>query len=283
MLKPLLLTALLALQAAAQPARIVSTAPSVTELLFALGLGSRVVGVTTYCHYPPEVQKLPKVGNYLQFNLETIASLKPDLVVVLNNPTRIAMQLRSMKINVLELEHETVPEIFRSIDRLGTATGAAAPAQRLAAGLRAKLDSIRVRTAGLPRRKMMFIVGRNPGTLDGLVAVGRGSYLNEIMDVAGGVNVFRDAPAPYPKVGLEEIIARNPDVIVDMGDMAQTSGVTDEHKQAVARLWGRAPTVSAVKQKRVFAVASDIYVVPGPRMVDAALAFAHMLHPEAGF
>lgn len=279
----LLLAALVAAGAPAPPVRIVSTAPSVTELLFALGLGSRVVGVTTYCHYPAEALRLPKVGNYLQFNLETIASLRPDLVVVLNNPTRVAAQLRSMNINVLELEHETVPEIFRSIDRLGTATGALPAAQKLAAGLRAKLDSIRARTARLPRRKMMFVVGRNPGALEGLVAVGRGSYLNEIMEVAGGVNVFRDASAPYPKVGLEEVIARNPDVIVDMGDMSETAGVTEEHKRMVTRLWDRAPTVSAVRQKRVFAVASDIYVVPGPRMVEAATAFARMLHPEAGF
>jgi iron complex transport system substrate-binding protein len=129
----------------------------------------------------------------------------------------------------------------------------------------------------------MFIVGRNPGTLDGMVAAGRASYLNEIMDLAGGDNIFHDAPAPYPKVGLEEIIARNPEVIVDMGDMAQTAGVTEEHKRTVIRLWDRAPTVSAVKGHAVFAVASDIYVVPGPRMVEAALAFARMLHPEAGF
>lgn len=279
----LLLGVLLALQALAQPARIVSTAPSVTELLFALGLGKRVVGVTTYCRYPAEAQKLPKVGNYLQFNLETIASLKPDLVVILNNPTRVAAQVRAMKINVLELGHETVPEIFRSIDRLGAATGSSAAAKKLSADLRAKLDAIRARTAKLPRLKMMFIVGRNPGTLDGMVAVGRGSYLNEMMEVAGGENIFRDALAPYPKVGLEEIITRDPDVIVDMGDMAQTVGVSEEHKRAVAQLWMRAPTVSAVKQRRVFAVASDIYVVPGPRIVDAALAFAQMLHPEAGF
>lgn len=278
----LLLGVLLSLPALAQPARIVSTAPSVTELLFALGLGQRVVGVTTYCRYPAEAQKLPKVGNYLQFNLETIASLKPDLVIILNNPTRIAAQVRAMKINVLELGHETAPEIFHSIDRLGGATGSSAAAKKLSADLHAKLDAIRARTAKLPRLKMMFIVGRNPGTLDGMVAVGRASYLNEMMEVAGGENIFRDALAPYPKVGLEEIITRNPDVIVDMGDMAQTVGVTEEHKRAVARLWTRAPTVSAVKHRRVFAVASDIYVVPGPRMVDAALAFARMLHPEAG-
>lgn len=278
-----LLAVLLPLPAWTAPMRIVSTAPSVTELLFALGLGPRVVGVSTYCHYPPEAARLPKVGTFLQFNLETIASLKPDLVVVLNNPTRAAGQMRSMNLNVLEIEHETVPQIFRSITRLGMATGSTEAAAKLSAGLREKLDAIRARASKLPRRKIMFIVGRNPGTLDGMVAAGRASYLNDLMDLAGGDNIFRDAPAPYPKVGLEEIIARSPDVIVDMGDMAQTVGVTEERKRAVVRLWDRAATVSAVKRHAVFAVASDSYVVPGPRMVDAALAFARMLHPEAGF
>jgi iron complex transport system substrate-binding protein len=271
-----------ALMAPAAPWRIVSTAPSATELLFALGLGSRVVGVTTFCHYPAEAQKLPKVGNYLQFNLETIASLKPDLVVVLQNPTRIAAQVRALHIPVIELGHETVPEILKSILQLGAATGANTAAAKLESSMRLRLNEIRARTAKLPRRSMMFIVGRDPGALSGMVAVGKGSYLNEMIELAGGVNVFHEAPAAYPKVGLEEVIARNPDVIVDMGDMAETVGVTEEHKRSVAQLWRRAATVSAVKGNRVFAVASDIYVVPGPRMVDAAVAFARMLHPEAG-
>jgi len=93
--------------------------------------------------------------------------------------------------------------------------------------------------------------------------------------------VFRDAVASYPEVSLEEVLARNPDVIVDMGDMADTVGVTEEHKREVTSLWERLSSVAAVKQHRVYAVASDVYVVPGPRVVDAAKAFLEMLHPEA--
>jgi len=129
---------------------------------------------------------------------------------------------------------------------------------------------------------MMFIVGRNPGTLAGLVAVGKASYLNEVIAIAGGENVFRDSFAPYPKVSLEEVLARAPEVIVDMGDMAQTEGVTEEHKKSVIALWNRYSRIPAAEKKNVFAVASDIFVVPGPRVVEAARAFARMLHPEAG-
>ena len=140
---------------------------------------------------------------------------------------------------------------------------------------------MRARAAPLKPTRMMFVVGRAPNRLDGLIVVGQASYLNETIALAGGENVFRDAIAAYPQVSLEEVLARNPDVIVDMGDMADTVGVTDQHKRDVVSLWERLSSVSAVKQHRVFAVASDVYVVPGPRVVEAAKAFLAMLHPEA--
>jgi ABC-type Fe3+-hydroxamate transport system substrate-binding protein len=113
--------------------------------------------------------------------------------------------------------------------------------------------------------------------------VGRAPYLNELIEAAGGSNVFRDAQAPYPNVALEEVLARNPEAIIDMGDMTATVGVSEEHKRQVVTLWGRYPVLQAVREHRVFAVASDFFVVPGPRIVEAAAAFAHMLHPEVGF
>ena len=128
---------------------------------------------------------------------------------------------------------------------------------------------------------MMFVIGRSPNRLDGLAVVGNASFLNEVIEIAGGENVFRDAKAAYPEVSLEEVMARNPDVILDMGDMSDTAFVTEEHKREVVALWRRASTVTAVKQQRVFAIASDIYVVPGPRVVDAAREISSMLHPEA--
>jgi iron complex transport system substrate-binding protein len=272
----LLLAALLA-------TRIVSTAPSITEMLFALGLGDRVQGVTNYCHYPPEALKKPKIGTYLKPDLETILSLRPDLVIVQKNPARLTERLTALKLKVLEVDHDTVDGIYDSIQRIADAAGVRDRAKSLNAKLRSDLAEIRRRTEKLPRRKMVFIVGRTPDTLDGLIAVGKGSYLNQLMEIAGGVNVFRDAVAPYPKVNHEEMLSRNPEVIVDMGDMADTVAVSEAHKRSVVALWDRLPSIEAVRRKRVFAVASDIFVVPGPRMVDAAREFARMLHPEAGF
>ena len=274
----LLLTLAAALNAA--PARIVSTTPGITEILYALGLGDRVAGVTDYCHYPPDALRKPKIGSYTQPNLEAIAALRPDLVIIQVNPIQLGAKLRALKLNVLEIDHENVERLFASIGAVGRAAGAEDAARRLTARLRGDLDAIRVRAAALPRRKLMFLVGRSANSLEGMMAVGGSSYLNELMDLAGGDNIFRGAVAAYPRISIEEILARNPDVIVDMGEMAETTGVTAEQKRRVVRLWQRYPTLKAVAGGRVYAVAADIFVVPGPRIVDAAREFARMLHPE---
>jgi len=264
---------------AAPPQRIVSTAPSITELLYALGLGDRVVGVTRFCRYPPEAQLKPKIGDYTSPNLEAIAALRPDLVVIQTNPIHLADHLASLKLRVLEVDQENIAAIYKSIHEVGAATGTEHAASELTTSIREGLDRVKARVSRLPRARMMFIIGRSPDRLDGLVVAGRASYLNEAIEIAGGENVFRDAKAAYPEVSLEEVMARNPEVIVDMGDMSDTLGVTEQHKRSVIALWDRVPTLAAVKQHRVFAVASDVFVVPGPRVIDAAKAFAAMLHP----
>ena len=266
----------------AEPRRIVSTAPSITEMLFALGLGDRVVGVTTFCRYPPEAAKRPKIGTYTEPSIEAITALRPDLVIIQKNPIQLQAKLERVGMRVLEVSHDDIEGVYRSIQAIGAAAGVPSKASSLTASMRRDLAAIHARVLKLPPRRIMFVVGRAPNRLEDLVVVGRASYLNELMQLAGGTNIFRDAVAPYPKVGLEELLARDPEVIVDMGDMANTVGVTEEHKRSVVALWNRYPTLTAVRNHRVYAVAADIYVVPGPRMVQAAGEFARILHPEAG-
>lgn len=265
-----------------QPRRIVSTAPGITEMLFAAGLGDRVVGVTNFCHYPPEVLKLPKVGTYLQPNLEVIAALRPDLVVIETNPVQLQAKLGRLGLKVLELNYDRIAGIYRSLGEIGVAAGVPDRAAAKVKEIRGGLEAIRASAASRPKRRILFVVGRTPGALEGMVGVGRSSYLNEVMELAGGVNVLAGAPAAYPKLSLEEILARNPEVIVDMGEMAETAGVTEERKRAVVKLWERHATLAAVKRHAVYAVASDVFVVPGPRVVDAAREFARMLGGAEG-
>lgn len=269
------------LNAAPPPQRIVSTAPSITELLYALGLGDRVVGVTNYCHYPPEARLKPKIGDYTSPNLEAIAALKPDLVIIQTNPIHLADRLHALKLSTLEINQDDIAALYNSFRQVGAATGTEAQAAKLIATTREKLDEIRKSAAPLPRTRAMFVIGRTPNRLDGLVVVGKATYLNEIIQIASGENVFSDALAQYPNVSLEEVLARDPAVIIDMGDMADTVDVTEQHKRQVVDLWQRMSSLAAVKQHRVFAVASDIFVVPGPRIVNAAQAIFGMLHPDA--
>lgn len=263
--------------ALAQPRRIVSTAPSVTETLFALGLGDRVVGVSTYCHYPTQVSKLPRVGTYITPNIETIARLRPDLVILQKLPNSSASKLTDLGLPVIEVDSGNLQQNLDNILAIGKATQSTAAAARLVGNIRQQLDALRQSAAKRKPRSVVFIVGRTPGKLEGLVVVGAGSYLSELLTAAGGANIFADSSRGYLKTSLEVIVRRNPDVIIDMGDMAETTGVTDQHKQAVVQLWSSQPTLKAIASRTIFAVASDIFVVPGPRMLDAAQAFAKLL------
>ncbi len=272
----LLLTAMLT----AQPKRIVSTAPSITETLFALGLGDRVVGVTNYCHYPAATAKIAKIGTYMQPNLEVILALRPDLVITQKTAIHSKSRFEPYHLNVLEITQNSIAEIQSGILAIGDATGAADRARALNQTITKELAAIRAKASTKPAVSVVFVVGRTPGALDGMVAVGSHNYLTEVMELAGGRNIFNDAKPAYAKISAEEILARSPQVILDMGDMSDPTSVTEEHKREVVKLWDRYSNVAAVRDKRVHAIASDIFVVPGPRVIDLARAFAHLLHPE---
>ena len=269
--------ALLAAASAHAQTRIVSTSPAITETLFALGLGGRVVAVSDYCHYPPEATRLPRIGSYLTPNIEAIIRLRPDLVFIERLPNRAIDQLQGGKFRVEPVVTGDLEANLRMIETIASAAGVPAKGKELTASIRADLLRIADHAAKLERRTVLFVVGRAPGRLEGMVAVGRGSYLNELIAIAGGRNPLADSPLGYPKITLEGVLRIKPGVIIDMGEMAETTGVTDAQKQAVIRLWKSRPDLPA----RVHAVASDIFVVPGPRMVDAARELVRLIHGDA--
>lgn len=257
---------------------IVSTAPSFTESLYALGLGDRVVAVSQYCHYPAAVAKLPRVGSYLRPNIEAIARLQPELVLVHQEQKQAVAQIQAMGLKVLALRNTGLEDTFQSIRAIADALGVAARGEKLERDLRARLAAVEKQTEGQPRRSLLFVVGRTPGRLEGMIAVGKGSFLNEVIRIAGGRNVLADSPVAYPRISLETVLRLDPDVIVDMGDMAVTTGVTEQHIRSVLKLWeAQSGSVRAAARSQVHAVAADIFVVPGPRVVEAAEAFAKML------
>ena len=268
------------LLAAAPPSRIVSLAPSITEALYALGLGPRVVGDTTFCTYPADARHKPKVGTFLQPDYERILALRPDLVLVIKNPIGVTQKLRSLGLRAEELDEDKVGDILGSIERIGALTGKQIEATRLAGSLRAQLDEVRRAAATRPRRSALFLVGRSTGTLQGMVGVGPGTFIDELMQLAGASNALAGAPMQYPNVSLEQILTRDPEVILDMGDFAHAEGRPGQPEAQILALWAAYPGLRAVRDHRVKVVSTDILVRPGPRMAEAARILLTMIHPE---
>jgi iron complex transport system substrate-binding protein len=265
------------LQAAA-PVRIVSTSPSITETLFALGLGDRVVGVSTYCRFPPDAAKLPKIGTFLKPDVELIARLRPDLVVVHEVSTGIDRRLASLRIPFLVVDRGTLGGVFSSIRQIATAAGVSASADALIATIERRLQAVRRDGAAAPHPRVLFIIGRSPGALTDLVAVGAGSYINDLIEIAGGTNVLAIAGQPeYPRISMETVLRLDPDVVVDTVDMGETEAERRQRQAINERLWSAYGSLSAVKAKRVHAATTDALVVPGPRVVEAAEWVATLL------
>jgi iron complex transport system substrate-binding protein len=266
------------IEAQGVPARIVSTSPGITETLFALGLGDRVVGVSRFCRYPASVATLPKVGTFLKPDAETIATLRPDLVFVHGGPNTAAAQLQTLGIKTATIDRGALPAVFTTIQQIGAAAGVPDRAARLIADLRAGLDRVKAATAGRPGRRVLIIVGRRTGTLTDIVAVGPGSYLHDLAAIAGGTNVLGDAKLEYPRISLETVISLAPDVIIDVGEMGESPADADRRRQATEALWRQQSLINAVQASAVHATTDDAFVVPGPRILDVARTMAWWLH-----
>jgi iron complex transport system substrate-binding protein len=251
-----------------------------TEILYALGLGSRLVGDTIFCTYPQDARSKPKVGTFLQPDYERILALRPDLVLVIKNPAGVTPKLRSLGLHAEEFDQDTVGSILSSIERIGALTGKQAEAAKLAGSLRAQLDEVRRAAASRPRPRTLFLVGRSTGTLQGMVGAGPRTFIDELMDIAGGANALVGAPMQYPNVSLEQILTRDPEVILDMGDFAHAEGRPGQPEPQILALWAAYPRLQAVRNHRVKVISTDILVRPGPRMVDAARILLRLIHPE---
>jgi iron complex transport system substrate-binding protein len=263
---------------AAVPARIVSTSPSITETLFALGLGDRVVGVSSYCRYPAAALRLPKVGSFLRPDTELIARLRPDLVVVHTGPHNAPAQLAALGIASITVDPGTLASVYSSIRMIGTAAQAHDRAARLIGELERRLAAVRADAVKRPPKRVLIIVGRQPGTLADLVGVGRESYLNDLVKVAGGVNVLDQAGLPeYPRISMETVIRLEPDLIVDAGDMGETEAEHRRRQPTTERLWRQQAHVKAAQANNIHAVTSDAFVVPGPRVAEVAETLARWL------
>ena len=262
---------------AQRPARIISVIPAVTEMLFAVGAGSQVVAVGSFDRYPPEVEKLERVGALLDPDLERIIALKPDLVAVYGSQTELQQQLDRAGIRYYSYRHGGLPHVMRTIRELGKAVGHAEQAERVAHGIEERLDALRQRTAGRPRPATLVVMGREALALRAVYASGGTGFLNDMLTIAGGRNVFADVQRESVQASSELIIARKPEVLIEL----RVGAMADDQRARELDVWRRLTSVPAVRSNRVFLLNDERTVVPGPRVAEGAELLARALHPEA--
>lgn len=243
--------------AASKPLRVITLAPSATEVVAALGATPLLVGVDTYSEFPESVKSLPKVGSFLQPNLEVIVKLEPTLVIVDDIHGATGRALGDAGIKTVECAFHALPDVKQALHTVGGAIGHAKEAESIVSSIDAALDAA---AAARPARhpKVLAIIDREAGGLGNLVAVGPGSWVDELLAVVGGDNVLAASGIRYPKISLEEILRAQPEVILDLSFPAR--------KEITA--WNSVD-VPAVKNKRVIALSDAYLLAPSPRVKEA--------------
>jgi iron complex transport system substrate-binding protein len=259
------------------PQRIVSLSPAITELLYGIGAFDRVVGISDYCTYPPEVMKLPIVGSWHNPSLEKLTLLHPDLVIIDSGQTPfVADRFQELGLRVVMVPDRSIRDVYAAIASLGRVTGQEQQAGRLAATVRSGLEHISQTTALLPRPSVVLIVERTPGTLRNLNTATRRSFLGALVDIAGGRLVAPALNRDYGPLNKEDLAALNPDVILDFvhgSNLRITGDPTDA--------WREMPELKAVRAHRVYEVNEDFVPHASQRIIETAQLFARFLHPEA--
>ena len=254
------------------PQRLVSLAPSNTEILFALGLGDKVVGVTDFCDYPEEAKAIEQVGTYFEPNIEIIFSLSPDLVLAITSLPEVIAKLEELGVPTLILDPSDLEGILADIQLVGQATGAEREAEALVTELRERIAVVTEKAGEAKERVRVFceIDATDPSKP---WASGPGSFMDAMIRLSGGTNVAADADSPWPQLSAEEIIAKDPEIII-LADSKY--GVTAESVRERPG-WD---VITAVKEGAIYDIDDDLIKRPAPRIVDGLETVAKIIHPE---
>jgi len=262
----------------AAPARagVVSLAPHLTEVVFALGQGHRVTGVGRYDDWPPEIAALPRVGGYLDPDLEAITKLSPEVLLLPGQHKKVSEYAALQQIPVLNIHMDSFETIFAGIRALGDALGCAPEAEKLVAALETERKAIASAVAAFPRKKALIITRRDSHNLNTLYTTGGASFVSEIVALAGGDNIYADNAQPYFEASKETVVAAAPEAIVEFhaGENLDPAG-----QQAFIADWQALPTLPAVAEGRILLVLESHSLRPGPRVLEIARNIARALHP----
>jgi iron complex transport system substrate-binding protein len=253
------------------PQRIVSLAPSITEIIFALGQEERLKGVTAYSNYPPAALTLPKVGTYVRLDLERIVALNPDLCIAIRdgNPKAAVVRLAELNIPVYAVNPRDIQTVTQAVIEIGSLLNADEKARQLAGEIRTRVQHIQSQVANSAYRpRVFFQISASP-----IISAGTYTFINELIVIAGGENLAAGNTA-YPRYNREQVLALNPDVII-ISSMTKDGSFEQSKAQ-----WLRWPEIPAVKNQRIDIVDSDLFNRPSPRVVEALDTLAALIHPE---
>jgi iron complex transport system substrate-binding protein len=253
------------------PNRVISLAPSITEMLFALGLDDQIVGVTEFCNYPPAALAKPKIG-YARPNLESLIALRPDLIVAPQEFLRADMltKLEQLKIPVFLLEAKSVEDIFSQILTLGKIFNRVSMSDDLTRTMRNRLAEVTGRIASSEKKRVLYVLNSHP-----LITVGPGSYIHQMIGLAGGINIAAGSSSAYPRLNIETVLKEDPEILIFPVGSAESIPKSEQEE------WNRWNSLSAVRNQQLRNVSSDALNRPGPRVVDGLEHLARAIHPEA--
>lgn len=260
------------------PQRIISLIPAVTEMLFAIGAGDQVIGVSSYVRYPPAALERTRVGALVDPDVERILSLRPDLVIVYRTQDDLIARLERASIPLFRYQHAGMADITQTMRQLGTRVGREREATQQAAAIEAAIGETRQRVANRPHPRTALVIGREPGGLRGLYVSAGVGFMHDMLEAAGGTDVFDDVKRQSLQVSSELILARAPDVILETHP---PEGWDAARRDRERLLWSRLPAIPAVRTNRIYILTNDVVLVPGPRVADGVRLMAETLHPDA--
>jgi iron complex transport system substrate-binding protein len=251
--------------------------PNLTQIVFAMNAGDKLVGVDQFSVYPPVAKSLPRMGSFLAPNLEALIAARPDLVLIVNSDEKMKELLDGAGLKYKSFGNDKVADILDSIKQLGVLLDCPRTSGMLLQKFQAVRDVLDSRLKDAPRTRVVLVAGRDPGRLQDISVAGASSFLGELIDMAGGDNVFADLKIAWPQVGVEAIIAADPDVIIDS---TLSKGASDADFKALEHDWDALPSLRAVKNHRVIVPRDGWWQIPGAYMDSALLLLAHWLHPD---
>ena len=255
--------------------RIITLSPATTEMVFALGLGERIVAVSNFCNYPPEVTTKERVGGYFNPNLEKILAMRADCVIAQDSHPKLVNFCEQHKIRLTQITLDTIDSVYQSLRVLGWALGCSEQAEKLRSSIKSQIEGITKKFEHQTRTKIFFCFNRRPGEIQNLYTINGQGFLGELLDRVGGENIYSSLSSRYQKISRESLIKGKPDVIIEVQN---DKTLSEDQRQRLKNDWRSLVVLPAVKNNRIYILTDDYLLLPGPRIPHIAERLAGVIH-----